>query len=145
MNQGISTILDAWGRKLVEQRGGRSVIYQVSIPYLTQGQTRGGGWKVGSKSLLGAGIAILAFVIFKKHIPRSARTDAFQMKVFKFFGGDTDGWGGEGSIAIPPDPDTPPPKYRYGEDRVRRSEMMRKSPPWGRGGTRSGEDGIHNV
>lgn len=109
MDQGMSAILDGWGRPLMKQRGGRSIIYQVSIPYRKEGERRGGHYKLGSKSVLGAGIAIISIGRLKRKIVRSARTDSFPMRVFRYIiGANGEKDGEEGRIAIPPSPTSPP-------------------------------------
>lgn len=82
MGEGISALLDSWGRVLMEQRGGRSIIYQVALSYSRDGKPPGGAWVSGSTGLACAFITILGFTITKKQTSRHARTsDSFPMKI----------------------------------------------------------------
>lgn len=83
--QGISVLLDTWGRVLHQQAGGRSFVVQVSLPYYGE-KGRGQAGALRSSGVLGAGVVLLCIGSALK--PRNRRNikrlNDFPMKVFRY-------------------------------------------------------------
>lgn len=78
---GMSALIDGWGRHLHTQRGGKSAIVQVALPYAESNKERrqSGAEYLGTRGVLGAGVALISVSAavsgLRKRLARQASTD----------------------------------------------------------------------
>lgn len=82
--QGISALLDGWGRVIHQQRGGRSFVVQVALPYYGSVK-RGRSAGIGSRGVFGCGIVILMVSAAVKRARKMRHTsNSFPMEIFRY-------------------------------------------------------------